>query len=155
MDVSTFGNIVLGIYGALLTTYTIIKSNQEKKPRLSVNLSTGWRPALRDGQLGPELLLITVTNLANRKATVNTPYLGLPDGKNLVTPIPLTNVRFPYRLEEEDNCAIWMEMNVVKNTLLKQGYSGIVKLTGKVSDGIGRVFKSKKSWDFDVDKLYD
>jgi len=155
MDLSTLGNIVLGIYGALLITYTIIKSNKEKKRQLSVNVSTCWRPAFRDGILGPQLLLITVTNPGNRKATVNTPYLELPDGKKLVIPIPLTHVRFPYRLEGGENCVIWVEINKVKDELLKQSYSGIVKLRGKVSDGTGQVFKSNESRDFDIDRPYN
>jgi hypothetical protein len=155
MDVSTLGNIILGTYGALLTTYTIVNGNKAKKRRLSVNVSTGFRPVFRDGNLGPQLLLITVTNPGSRKVTVDVPYLELPDGKNLVTPMPLTNVSFPYRLEEGENCVIWIEMNEVKDALLKKGYSGTVRLRGKVSDATGRVFKSKKSWDFELGKPYD
>lgn len=155
MDLSTWANILLGIYAVGLTTYTVIKSNRERRRQLSVSVSTGWRPAFHDGSFGPQLLLITVTNPGDRKVTVNTPYLKLPDGSSLVTPMPLSHVRFPYRLEEGENCAIWIEMNEVKGSLRKKGYSGIAKLKGKVSDGTSKVYTSKKSWDFNTDEEYD
>ena len=153
--VSVIGNILLGLYGAIFTTCTVVKANKEKKRQLSVNVSMGWRPKFHSGELGPTLLLITVTNPGSRKVTVNVPYLELPDGGSLFTPIPLSNVRFPYKLEEGDNCALWTEMNEVKNTLIEQGYSGVIKLKGKVSDGTGKTYKSKKSCGFNVDKEYD
>jgi len=153
--VSVIGNILLGLYGAIFTTCTVVKANKDKKRQLSVSVSMGWRPKFHNGKLGPVLLLITVTNPGNRKVTVNCPYLGLPDGSNIITPIPLSHVRFPYKLEEGENCVIWTEMNEVKNTLIEQGYSGVVKLKGKVSDGTGKTYKSKKSWDFNVNEEYD
>jgi len=155
MDLSTWANILLGIYALGLTTYTVIKSNRERKRQLSVNVSTGWRPDFHDGSLGPQLLLITVTNPGNRKVTLNVPYLELPDGSSFLFPIPLTHVRFPYRLEEGENCAIWIEMNDVKGYLREKGYSRTVKLKGKVSDMTGKVYISKKSWEFDTDKEYN
>jgi len=155
MDISNWANIILGIYGVGLTTYTVIKSNRAKKRVLSVSLSTGYIPRWHNGNLGPQLLLITVANPGDRKATINVPYLGLPDGKNLFTPMPLTNVKFPFRLEEGENCSIWIEMNQIKHSLLEQGYSGVVRLKGKVSDGTGKIYTSKKSWDFDLAVNYD
>lgn len=155
MDLSTWIKILVGFYAGGLTTYTVIKSNIERRRQLSVGVSTGWRPAFHDGSFGPQFLLITVTNPGNRKVIVNTPYLKLPDGKYLVTPVPSSHVRFPYKLGDGDNCAIWIEMNEVKGSLLKNEYSGIVKLKGKVSDGAGKEYISKKSCDFNTDKDYD
>lgn len=155
MDLSIWANICLGIYGAGLTTYTIIKSNRAKKRVLSISLSTGWMTPLKNGILGPHMLFITVANPGDRKATINTPYLGLPDGKNIFFPEPFTNVNFPHRLEEGENCLIWIEMNRIKLSLLRQGYSGVVRLKGKVSDGTGKNYTSKKSWDFDLAVNYD
>lgn len=153
--ISIIGNFLFGFYSIGLTLYTVIKSNKEKKRQLSVNVSMGWLPKFHSGELGPDLLLITVTNPGSRKVTVNVPYLELPDGRSIVTPIPLSNVRFPYKLEEGDNCVIWIKMNEIKSTLLKKGYSGVVKLKGKVSDGTGKTYKSKKGRDFNVNKKYD
>jgi len=155
MDLSTWAKILLGIYAGGLTTYTVIKSNRERRRQLSVSVSTGWRQAFHDGSFSSQFLLITVTNPGNRKVIVNTPYLKFPDGRRLATPVPLSNVRFPYKLEEGDNCAIWIEMNKVKSSLLKNEYSGIVKLKGEVLDGTNKVYTSKKSCDFNTDEEYD
>jgi hypothetical protein len=46
-------------------------------------------------------------------------------------------------------------MDEIKSSLLKKGYSGLIKLRGKVSDATGKVYTSKKSWDFDLKKEYD
>ena len=155
MDLSIWLNIILAIYGAILTTYTIIKSNKEKERQVLVSLSQGWRPRLQNGSLGRQLLFITAANPGNRDVTVNIPSLEMPDGKGLVTPIPLTNVLFPYRLKEGSNCAIWIEMNEVKKSLIEIGYSGKVKLWGKVSDAVGKVYKSKKPLEFDLYSNYE
>ena len=59
--VSIIGNFVFGFYSIGLTLYTVIKSNKEKKPQISVSVSMRWRPKYLDSRVGSEVLLITVT----------------------------------------------------------------------------------------------
>jgi len=147
MNLSELLNILLGIYGAGTTTYIIIKQNEARKRKLSVKISSGWIPQ-SNGRLGPEFLFITVANPGNRDVTINVPYLELPDKKTLVTPVPLTNVRFPYRLKEGENCSIWIEINEIKNRLKESGYKGIVELKACVSDATGKIYSSRKKYKF-------
>ncbi len=153
MELSVILNILLGVYGLGLTTYTVIRSNKEKRRRLNITFSCGF-PA-HGPDLGPYVLFITVSNPGDRKVTINVPHIELPDGKLIVTPYPLSNVTFPYELEEGKNCLIWVEMKELKRILTKREYTGTVKLRAKVSDGTGKVYKSKKKWDFDVGKDFD
>ena len=155
MDFSILLNIILGIYGAFLTTLTIIKSNKEKKRQVLVRLSTGWHQKFADAGLEPQMLLITVINPGHINVTVNTPYLELPDGKFLVISKPLANVQFPYRLPEGSKCAMWVKMNEIKKSLKERGYTGKIKLWGNVTDAVGKIYRSKKASEFDLDLNYD
>jgi len=153
--VSVIGNILLGLYGAIFTTCTVVKANKEKKPQLSVSVSMRWRPKYRDGRVGSEVLLITVTNTGSKKVKVKTPYLELPSGGSIFSIPPLSPYRFPMWLESWDNCFIWMEMKQIKDKLVELGNKGIVKLKGKVSDATEDVYLSKESIDFNVGGEYD
>ena len=108
--VSIIGNFVFGFYSIGLTLYTVIKSNKEKKPQISVSVSKRWRPKYLDGRVGSEVLLITVTNTGSKKVKVKTPYLELPSGESIFSIPPLSPYRFPMWLESWDNFFIWMEM---------------------------------------------
>ena len=147
--VSVIGNIVFGLYGAALTTYNIVKSSKEKKRQLTVKMSGGWQT--RGYEISDKFMLfIEVANPGQRDVTINIPSIGLPDGKNIFTPIPLTHVRFPYELKEGKSCSIWVEKEEIKSELIKHGYSGTVKLRAKVSDATGKVYKARKPWKLEL-----
>ena len=153
--VSVIGNILLGLYGVILTTFTAVKANKEKKPQISVSVSMRWRPKYLDGRVGSEVLLITVTNTGSKKVKVKTPYLELSSGGSIFSLPPLSPYRFPAWVESWDNCVIMMEMKQIKDRLINHGNKGTVKLKGKVSDATGKVYLSKESVDFNVDEEYD
>jgi len=153
--ISVIGNILFGLYGALLTTYTIIKSNKKKKPQLSVSVLLRWRPKYRYSKVGSEVHSILVTNTGSKKVKVNTPYLELPSGESIFSIPSSSPYRFPMWLESWDNCFILMEMKQIKDRLVELGNKGTVKLKGKVSDATDMVYLSKESIDFNVDEEYD
>ena len=154
MELSVILNYVFGFYGAILTTYTGIKAVKEKKRKVSINVSTRWQWSLPDGKRSSELLLITVINSGGKKVKVNTPYLELPDGKSLVTPVPMIPISFPRWLPVEDSFTLPMQMNDVKANLIELGFKGIVKLRGNITDATEHKYTSKKSCDFNIDEEY-
>ncbi len=153
--VSVIGNILLGLYGAIFTTCTVVKANREKKPQLSVSMIVRWRPIYRRGKVGSELISIIVTNTGSKKVKVNTPYLELPSGESIFSIPYLTPSRFPMWLESWDNCFIWIEMKQIKDKLVELGNKGTVKLKVRVLDATEKVYRSKESIDFNVDEEYD
>ena len=153
--VSVIGNILLGLYGAIFTTCTVVKANREKKPQLSVSMLPRWRPTYRRGKVGSEVISIIVTNTGSKKVKVSTPYFELPSGESIFSLPPLSPYRFPMWLESWDNCFIWTEMKQIKDRLVELGNKGTVKLKGKVSDATDMVYLSKESIDFNVDEEYD
>ena len=153
--VSVIGNILLGLYGAIFTTCTVIKANKEKKPQLSVSMLPRWRPKYRRGKVGSEVISIIVANIGSKKVKVNAPYLELPSGESIFSISPLSPYQFPMWLESWDNCFILMEMKQIKDELAKLGNKGTVKLKGKVSDATENVYLSKESIDFNAGEEYE
>ena len=148
--ISVIGNILLGLYGAGLTTYTITKSNKEKKRQLSVNLAKGFYTS---GQgLSALMLIIRVANPGNRAVTIDSPYIELPDRTTLIWRNPLSDVRFPYELEEGKSCHVWAEIEDVTGELVKKGHSGKVKLTAKVKDRTDKIYSAKKPLELELDE---
>ena len=146
--VSVIGNILLMLYGVILTTYTIIKSNKEKRRQISVKVSNGW--LVYGPELSKFMLIITIANPGNRTVAINTPHIKLPDRRVMFFPRPSSNVTFPHELEEGKDCTVWNEMEMLKHSLIKHGYSGKVKLEANVSDRTGKVYKAKKPWILDL-----
>lgn len=153
--VSVIGNILLGLYGAIFTTCTVVKANKEKKPQISVSVSMRWQAKFPDDRFGSEVLLIIVTNTGSKKVKVDTPCLELSSGGSISSFPSLSPYRFPAWVESWDNCVIMMEMKLTKYRLIKLGNKGTVKLKGKVSDATGKVYVSKKSVDFNLDEEYE
>ena len=141
----------LGIlYGMGMSTYNFLDSRKTKKRQLKVKLLFGFTPI--GGDLGDPMLLLKVMNPGDRTVTINAPYIKLPDGKNLITPWPLSHVRFPYELEEGKNCVTWMKESEVRENLLKMDYTGKVELLGAVDDATDTTYRSKKTYTFDLAK---
>jgi hypothetical protein len=153
MELSTLGNIILGIYGAGLTTYTIIKANEDKRRQVTVTISNGWLTYGQD--LSKLMLFITMANPGFRTVTLNSPKIVLPDGKSMVYMNPLSDVTFPHELKEGKDCLVWTEMEMIKRSLIEQGYSGRVKLKASVSDRTGKVYKAKKPWILNLEETFD
>jgi len=153
MDLSTWANILLGIYAVGLTTYTIIKSNREKRRQLTVTFSNGWLT------FGPKLskfmLFIAIANPGNRTVSINSPHIKLPDGKSMFFPKPMSDVTFPCDLKEGKDCKVWIEMEFLKGDLIERGYTGKVKLKARVGDRTGKLYKAKKSTKLNLEEKFD
>ena len=98
------------------------------------------------------MLIISIANPGNRAVTIDSPYIELPDRTTLIWPNPLSDVRFPYQLEEGQSCHVRAEIEEVKDELVKNGHSATVKLTAKVRDRTGKIYSARKPLEFDLDE---
>ncbi len=149
MDWSIIVTAVVAIYGAILSTYTLIQNRQEKQRRVSVKLSNGFLHYGNDG-LSPAMLLLEATNPGDRTVILNTAGLSLPDGKTVAFLNPQSNVSFPHSLAEGNSCIVWTPLKELARQLRQEGYSGKVKLVGFFRDQLGRLYKSK-AFIFDIE----
>ena len=131
------------IYGVIMSTYNFIESKKKKRRIVKVKVSHGWLPSRASG-LGEEKILIKVYNPGERAVTVNLPFLRLPRGESIVTPIPIASVQFPFELQEGKDCTLFMGRRDVEESLIKRGYVGKISLFGMVDDLIGNEYKSRK-----------
>jgi hypothetical protein len=138
------------LYGVLMSTYNFFDNRGRKKRIVEVKVSGGWR-ALQRGGLSEEMIFINLSNPGDRAVTVDLPYLKLPKGESLVTPIPLASVSFPFELCEGKKCSLLMTRADVIENLIKAGYKGKVPLIGVVRDLVGNEYESKKPYTLDIE----
>ena len=139
---------VVALYGAVLSTYTLVQNRREKRRHIGVAISNGFIP--RGADLGPAMLLIRVTNPGHRAVTIQCPSLRLPTGGSVVFLEPQSDVSFPHELAEGKNCTVWTEIGVVSEQLANHGHTGTVKLVAECDDAVGTTYRSKQ-WLFQVD----
>jgi hypothetical protein len=150
MDLTAIITAIVAIYGAGLSTYILIKNSKENKRQLTINLEKGFYTS---GQgVSTPMLIISIANPGNRAVTIDSPYIELPDRTTLIWPNPLSDVRFPYHLEEGQRCHVRAKMEEVKGELVKNGHSATVKLTAKIRDRTGKVYSARKPLEFDLNE---
>ena len=135
---------LVALYGAVLSTYTLIQNNKEKRRQLKVHITKRF-PVSKQGQiLKPDGIIIQMKNPGYKKVTVVDSQIMLPKGEPIIFVSPIGNVRFPYEIEEGKECVVHIELQKVISGATKLGYSGDVKLKAKVIDGAGDRYISNK-----------
>jgi hypothetical protein len=143
--------LIIAMYGAILSTYSIWNARQEHRREVKVRLSYGFstHPFAPQGLL----LIIEALNTGRKTVTLSSTGLILPtkDKKYYTFLRPNSNVTFPYDLPEGKNCSVWIGTKELSENLKQEGYSGKIELKGYYGDAIGGKYKSK-SIKFDIDK---
>jgi hypothetical protein len=142
--------LLIAIYGALLSTYSVWTARQEHKREVKVELSYGLKTNPISG-VSPTLLILSALNTGTKTVTLSSTGLILPRKKYLFFPRPESNVTFPYDLPEGKSCSIWIATEELANDLKREGYSGRIALKGYYRDAIGGYYKSK-SVKFNIEK---
>lgn len=143
--------LIIAIYGALLSSYSVWASKQEKKREIKVQLSYGFHAG--PPSVGPMMLIISALNTGQKRVTLTSMGLILPkkDEKFLTFLRPDSNVNFPCDLIEGKGCDVWVTTKELAVDLKHEGYSGKVSLKGYYRDAIGGEYRSK-SLKFDIEK---
>jgi len=149
--INNFYWIIPLIVGGIIVPFIIFLLNHKEKQK---NLIVSFSNCVLTYSWGiSELMLfITVSNPSNKIVTINIPRILLPDGKTVVFPNPQSDVTFPFKLEERTNCKVWTEMRGLALLLKNNGYKGKINLKADVQDGVGNIYKSKKSWKLNIDE---
>ena len=95
-------------------------------------------------------LFLKASNPGHKTVVVTVSSFLLPDGRDMVFPYPQSSVTFPFKLEPEQQCMIWIDLKKIGNLLRSEGFSGTVRLLGYYQDAVGRRHKSKP-YKLDVD----
>lgn len=152
MDLTTISavvTVVATIAGGIFGVYKLISEREEKKRQIKVRLSLGVIDENHHLSLIPVLFLEAI-NPGNRTVTLNIAGCILPKRKNkdkenlkIYFPRSPGEIEFPYELHEGKNCVVWRELQDFAQGLMKQGYSGKIKIIGFYKDALDAVYKSK------------
>jgi len=149
MDWTDIVTALVAVYGAGLATYNLIAQLRSSKARIKVEISLGFL-TYPLGELSEPMVILSALNVGQKAVTLCSQGFLLPNGKKLVFPNPLSNVRFPHELLPGKSCQIWTEAARLARDLNAQGYSCKVKLVGFYRDEIDTIYKSKP-YEFDVE----
>jgi hypothetical protein len=142
----------IAIYGAVLSTYTLICNRRDKKRRIKVAFSRGYLTSVMG--LSEQMLFITVTNPGDRTVRIMVPGILLPDKRSIVFPSPKGEVTFPHDLLEGRSCKIWESLEYARSELQKMGFRESIDLVPFVDNSVGDRYFGKK-WRFLVTKSKD
>ncbi len=151
MEWVTVMTAIVALYGAILSTYTVIESKSDKQRNIKIKLYNGFLTLGPELQLSDPMLLIEAINPGNRSVTLNTVGIRLPDKRTVAIPAPNSHQTFPYALEEGQNCVVWLPMHEFAKDLKNSGYKGILQLMGFYRNQIGEEYYSNR-FPFDVDE---
>jgi hypothetical protein len=142
--------LLIAIYGALLSTYSVLASRQERKREIKVQLSYGFHTLLGEPKA---VLVISALNTGHKRVALNSTGLVLPskDKKYLMFLRPNSNVTFPYDVQEGKDCNAWITTEELAQDLKQRGFSGEISLKGYYRDAIGGEYTSK-SVKFNIEK---
>lgn len=154
MTFLTIDNItlVLAIWGAVLSTYKILSDYRKSTRNLKVTVSYGF--GVGEGEVGPNVLLLSAINVGHRDITLSSMGYILPDKRFLLLFKPQSNVRFPYRLSEGNEVSVWQTQKQFAIELKGYGFSGKNKLKGYYKSATGKIYKSK-TFIFDTETVED
>ncbi|MCM3628779.1 hypothetical protein M3194_15655 [Paenibacillus glycanilyticus] len=139
----------IALYGAVMSTITFVANKKEKTRQLEADITNGF--LTYDHGLSGGMLFLTVRNKGYKTASINAPFLLLPNKSKIVFTRPQSNVTFPYKLEEGTDCQIWIEIGDIAEMLYERGYRGEVKLQCGVNENGGKTIYSKKLYKLNID----
>lgn len=140
--------LIIALYGAILSTISILNSRQEHKREVKVKLSFGFLPHVSVKEL---MLILSALNTGTKTATLSSMGLALPEEKILYFTQPNSYVRFPHDLVEGKDVIVWLTTKELADDLRQEGYSGLISIKGFYRDAIGNEYKSK-AVKFDIKK---
>lgn len=133
----------VAVYGAGLSTYSQIRRSREKKIRVKVSLSFGFRPVGAD--IGPQMLILAAMNHGEKPVMLTSCALWLPGNRRMVS-IPQRSfdmVSLPHELKPGRSCQQFFTMREIAEALHENRWTGIVKLRAEYGDALGNHYRSK------------
>lgn len=143
MNIAQIIITVAAIWGAGLSTYTLINNRTKDKPKIKAKLTFGF---LTSGpQLSSQMLFLEAANIGNRIVTLSSCGLRLPPrGKRVMIFVkPGGGEELPCEVAPGKNLTVWVEESEIAQDLKSNGFNNTVKISGFYKDAIGNSYTSK------------
>jgi hypothetical protein len=99
---------LVALYGAALSTYSLVASRRDKKRQILVTISHG---VMVPAGVPTHAVFLQAANPGDRAVTLEFATLTLPNGWNVFLPRSNSAVAFPYELPEGKSCTCWINLN--------------------------------------------
>lgn len=139
LSASDYVVALVAVYGAILSTYGIYQSYEDKQAKIKVELNYG---ITKDGLGTTETYLISAKNLGERTVTLSNVAFNLPKGYKIEIMTPLRERRLPCKLQSGECFTVDYDMRTLVQTLEKQGCNDLQEITAYYSDQIGNKYQS-------------
>lgn len=150
----------IALYGAVISTYTLYS----RRPKVRVQTSTSFIGEPGVGITSPLFLTMTAMNHGEKTVTLgyvglNLPYKSLYHALfrrreklklQFAHPDEL-GCRLPYTLIPGSSFDYSQSFHNIAVSLLKSGYSGIIRVNAYYKDQVGNTYRTKK-FSFDIDE---
>lgn len=143
----TIAAIVLGVWGAGLSTYNTLQSWRDKRPRVRVRVSYGVLPTRTAPRIA---VVIGVSNPGQQPVTITEVGIELPDKRHLIMPRLEGTRPLPCNLSIGAGETFFMDPRLVAKRLRDEDISGAIRVRGYCRSAVGRIFFSAHET-FDID----
>jgi hypothetical protein len=133
--------VILGVYGAALTTYTVWDKRRDKHPTVKVSLAQGI-PIFGHGA-GDPMLTIRAANHGDKPLKFS--GVGLYHRKTKQhAPIfsPRADRQFPCTVPPGESVSVFLDMKETAADLLAEGLGDTIKIQAYITDAADRKFTS-------------
>jgi hypothetical protein len=142
---------IVAIYAAVLSTIIFFKEQNRQKRQVQIVLTSGYLGG--DSSFRELMLFFKISNPGFKDVTLYQPSLLLPDGGEINLFNTGGEVNFPHTLIEGKVFHTWCPYDQLKQELVTQGYSKMVKIKAKIQDQTGKQFKSKKFMNINLNEV--
>lgn len=145
----------LAIYGAVLSTWNLIKAI--RKDRRAVRVTAGSKIHVANGRTGATWAHIEATNIGQRPVTVTMIALELEGGGRLFNMLHTTNpgmedTALPIALADGQTARLHQAYADIGQALMSKGLTGKSKITPICEDTAGGIHRGK-AWHVDAREL--
>lgn len=129
---------LVAIYGAILSTYGIYQSYDDKRVKIEVELSYGL--------MGDDLIetyFIIAKNTGEKTVTLSNVAFALPNEFKLEIGAPLLDGRLPRKIESGESINVEYDMRTLVKGLNEHGYSNLKTISAYFSDQLGNKYMSR------------
>lgn len=143
--------IIIAIYGAIISTYSLYLNRKDKIATIRVRLKENHIIA---GELhGPPFIQLEALNFGLLDITFNHAFITTKNKKSKFYP-EHKHIHFPYDLAKGKSLQIVCNPENISIKFHKDGFSSSIKIIGIFTDAIGNEYKSRPI-KFDVTKWFN
>ncbi len=150
MNTFTIITLLIAVYGAFLSTYSLIVSRKDKKAKLHIIIEMSNTSPIK--QTKPPFFQIRILNVGLFDIRVSKAILIVKNSRDFIE-TESKHVDFPYDLERGKSFHLLMDMEDIAIKLNNMGFQKRVRVRGKVFDAIGNEYKSRSA-NFNVNKWF-